>query len=80
MVSVQRVWTEMDEQIVAHEHADVQCLAYGCAQVADERLVVEVSELRLVYAVCGMHSCDTRRGSFYAQPEHANRGLIGLRF
>jgi hypothetical protein len=62
----------------AAEHP-IECIVYGCRRVAGEELCLTVGELHLIYAVCTEHSCDRRRGSYLAAPEHANRGLIGLR-
>ncbi|MCU1480227.1 MAG: hypothetical protein JWQ19_1013 [Subtercola sp.] len=57
----------------------LDCIVFGCESVADEVLTLRVEELQLVYAVCAFHCCDLRRGAYFAAPEHANRGFIGLK-
>ncbi|MEF2975921.1 hypothetical protein [Subtercola sp. YIM 133946] len=56
----------------------VGCIVFGCTRTADELLTFTVGELHLVYAVCCEHSADRRRGAYFAAPEHANRGFVGL--
>ncbi|GGF31455.1 hypothetical protein [Subtercola lobariae] len=56
----------------------VTCIVFGCARVADEFMTFTVCELHLVYAVCCEHANDRRQGAYFAAPEHANRGFVGL--